>query len=58
MAVIQLPNNIPPRAWIIGSIAFFILALGIAISFILGWSTIHAQVKKDVDKVEEVKPNE
>jgi len=55
MSVINLPQNIPSKAWIIVAFAIFILALCIGLSFIVGGgSSINTRTMKVKKKVEHI----
>ena len=47
-------KNMPSNIALLLAAAVFILALGVAFSFIRGWSTINAKVEKKMNHMEEL----
>ena len=54
MSVVNLPQNIPSKAWVIVAFAIFILALCIGLSFVVGNSSINTKMAEVEDKVEQM----
>ena len=50
MAIQLNLKNVPPKAWIIISLAVFFLSVGIAYSFVRGWSTLEIHKEPPASK--------